>query len=322
MVRTASQKCRKGSTLLRSGANRKQAMEGTIAMERFNRLLIVLPVLLLVPLPCCAQSTGQPDLPSPRPAESSAIPAQKQGATEQVPTPIPLELPAKPSQLSPLEVPPPNQGEVVKLPLPPTEPGDLRFPINLATALRLSDARPLIVAAAQASAWVAEAKLQEAWTLWLPDLNLGFDYIRHDGNGPDTLRGVNIPGGENALGQNSPGSFGRPQNQNINFFYAGGALFYLQYLTDDIFQPLAARQKLNSARWNIQTAKNDALLATALAYFDVHKWRGGYAGAIDVVIKARKLVEEINDLSRDLVPAFEVDRARNFLANMEQHALI
>ncbi len=210
----------------------------------------------------------------------------------------------------------------MKLPLPPLEPGDLRFPINLATALRLSDARPLIVAAAQASAWVAEAKLQEAWTLWLPDLNLGFDYIRHDGNGPDTIRGVNIPGGENALGQNAPGSFGRGQNQNINFFYAGGALFYLQYLTDDIFQPLAARQKLNSARWNIQTAKNDALLATALAYFDVHKWRGGYAGAIDVVLKGRKLVEEINDLSRDLVPAFEVDRARNFLANMEQHALI
>ncbi len=294
-------------------------------MERFNRLLIVFMVVLLPlfrTLPCCAQAPNQPDLPSPRPAESSSIPAQKQGATEQVPTPIPLELPAKPSQLSPLEVPPPNAGEVVKLPLPPTEPGDLRFPINLATALRLSDARPLIVAAAQASAWVAEAKLQEAWTLWLPDFQLGFDYIRHDGNGPDTLRGVNIPGGQNAFGQNAPGSFGRPQNQNINFFYAGGALFYLQYLTDDIFQPLAARQKLNSARWNIQTAKNDALLATALAYFDVHKWRGGYAGAIDVVIKARKLVEEINDLSRDLVPAFEVDRARNFLANMEQHALI
>ena len=39
------------------------------------------------------------------------------------------------------------------------EPTDFRFPINLATALRLSDARPLIVAAAQASVWVAEAEL-------------------------------------------------------------------------------------------------------------------------------------------------------------------
>jgi outer membrane protein TolC len=301
------------------------ADKGAMPMERFNRLPIIITALLLSwvdPLPCCAQPPGQPDLPAPGPSPSSPIPAPLQGASEQVPTPIPLELPAKPSQLSPLEVPPPAGGEVVKLPLPPLEAGDVRFPINLATALRLSDARPLIVVAAQASAWVAEARVQEAWAHWLPDLNLGFDYIRHDGNGPDTLRGTNIPGGENAFGQNSPGSFGRPQNQNINFFYTGGALFYMQYLTDDIFGPLAARQALNSTRWNIQTAKNDALLATALAYFDVHKWRGTYAGAIDVVIKARKLVAEIDELSRDLVPAFEVDRARNFLANMEQEAVI
>jgi hypothetical protein len=300
-------------------------MKGTMPMERFNRLPIVLTVLLLAwssPLPCSAQPPVQSELPSPRPAQASPILPANQGASEQVPTPIPLELPAKPSQLSPLEVPPPAGGEVVKLPLPPLEPGDLRFPINLATALRLSDARPLVVVAAQASAWVAEAKMQEAWTIWLPDLNLGFDYIRHDGNGPDTLRGVNIPVGENSHGQNTPGSFGRPQDQNINFFYTGGALFYMQFLTDAIFEPLAARQNLNSARWNIQTAKNDALLATALAYFDVHKWRGTYAGAIDVVIKARKMVAEIDELSRDLVPAFEVDRARNFLADMEQQAVI
>ena len=46
---------------------------------------------------------------------------------------------------------------------------DLRFPINLATALRLSDARPLIVAAAQARVWVAEAELTRAKVLWIPD---------------------------------------------------------------------------------------------------------------------------------------------------------
>ena len=41
----------------------------------------------------------------------------------------------------------------------PIEPTDHRFPVNLATALRLSDARPLMVAAAQAGVWVAEAEL-------------------------------------------------------------------------------------------------------------------------------------------------------------------
>lgn len=299
-------------------------------MDRFNRWPIVLMIWLL---PCLGLSSGRAQNPAPpptaipssNPATNPDLPAPtpvaNRGASEQIPTPMKLQLPAKPSQLSPLEVPPPNAGEVVKLPLPPLEPGDMRFPINLATALRLSDARPLIVVAAQASAWIAEAKMQEAWTIWLPDLNLGFDYIRHDGNGPDTLRGVNIPVGENSHGQNTPGSFGRPQDQNINFWYSGGALFYMQFLTDAIFMPLAAKQNLNSARWNIQTAKNDALLATAMAYFDVHKWRGTYAGAIDMVIKGRKLIAEIEDLRRDLVPEVEVDRARNFAADLEQQAV-
>src|SRR5581483_1369427 len=67
----------------------------------------------------------------------------------------------------------------------PLESTDFRFPINLATALRLSDARPLIVAAAQAGVWVAEAELTRSKLLFVPTLNMGFDYIRHDGGGPD-----------------------------------------------------------------------------------------------------------------------------------------
>ena len=51
--------------------------------------------------------------------------------------------------------------------MPTPMPTDLRFPINLATALRLSDARPLIVAAAQARVWVAEAELTQAKVLWV-----------------------------------------------------------------------------------------------------------------------------------------------------------
>ncbi len=87
----------------------------------------------------------------------------------------------------------------------PLEPDDLGFPINLATALRLSDARPLIVAAAQASVWVAEAQLTHAKVLWVPTLTLGGDYIRHDGGGPDFNKGV----------MTAP---------SVNYFYAGGGL--------------------------------------------------------------------------------------------------
>src|SRR5690242_3603720 len=53
-----------------------------------------------------------------------------------------------PSQKSPLELPPPPDRQNERnLTLPPLEPGDRVFPINLAVALRLSDARPIIVAA-------------------------------------------------------------------------------------------------------------------------------------------------------------------------------
>ncbi len=81
-----------------------------------------------------------------------------------------------PPALSPSAAPgtgPISQHQSVDLKPAPLEPSDLRFPINLATALRLADARPLLVAAAQASVWVAEAQLTRAKILWVPQLNIG-----------------------------------------------------------------------------------------------------------------------------------------------------
>jgi outer membrane protein TolC len=339
-------------------------MEGAIPMERFNKLLIVLTVLLLPQLgllPCRAQPPGPPPAtspvadapgspPAPVPARSEAErPLAAPQPTTSPPRTAPprdqerAETSSRPSQKSPLEKPAPAGGEVLDLKPPPLQPGDLRLPINLATALRLADARPVIVATAQASAWMSEADLQKAKVLWVPSLNMGAAYVRHDGFGPDFNRGVNVPTGLNALGQNSPGSFGRPLNNNINIFMGGGGLtftpsfpnyFYqpvpagpllpspqMQFLTDIFFEPLRARQDLNAKRWDIQGAKNDALLMTAQAYFNVHKYRGQYAVAIDAVQRGRKLVREIADLSRDLVQAVEIDRARNLLADLEQNAV-
>lgn len=201
----------------------------------------------------------------------------------------------------------PVEGKV-NLKNPPLEASDLAFPINLATALRLSDARPLIVAGAQAAAWVSEARLQRAQVLWVPSFNIGADYYRHEGLGPDLKGGVNNPAS--------------PLFQNVSFLYAGGGLTQAVAMTDAIFQPLAARQVLNSRRWNIQTAKNDAVLAAAQAYFSVQQYRGMYAGALDAVARGRKLVERVASLSRDLVPRVEVNRALRLLADLEQQAAL
>jgi outer membrane protein TolC len=184
----------------------------------------------------------------------------------------------------------------------PLEPADVRFPINLATALRLSDARPIVVAMAQASVWVAEAQLQRARVLWIPTLNIGFDYIRHDGGGPDFNKGI----------MTAP---------SVNFFYGGAGAILNVGTTDAIFLPLAARQTLNARHWEIQSAKNDALMTTAMAYFSVHQQRGMYTGALYCIERGHDLIERIAQLSRDLVPRVEVDRARNLVADLEQQAV-
>jgi outer membrane protein TolC len=189
----------------------------------------------------------------------------------------------------------------VKLKTAPLEPSDVALPINLATALRLSDARPLIVAAAQASVWVAEAQLTRAKLLWVPSFVFGFDYIRHDGGGPDINKGVMTV-------------------NTTNFFYGGGGLTGSVNLTDVFFMPLVARQDLNARGYDIQTAKNDALLQTSDAYFQVHRWRGTYAGYLYTVERGHDLIQRIEELSKDLVPRVEVDRARNFVADLEQSA--
>jgi outer membrane protein TolC len=190
----------------------------------------------------------------------------------------------------------------MKLKPAPLAPQDVRLPINLATAMRLSDARPLVVAAAQASVWVAEADLTRAKVIWVPTLNIAFDYIRHDGGGPDFNKGV----------MTTPAS--------VNLFYGGGGLTQYVNLTDAIFQPLVARKVLDARQWDVQTTKNDVLLQTANAYFSVHQSRGTYAGNLYTVGRGQELVRKIDQLSRDLVAKDEVDRVRNVVADLEQRA--
>ena len=145
----------------------------------------------------------------------------------------------------------------------PMAPTDVRFPINLATALRLSDARPLIVAAAQASVWVAEAELTQAKVLWLPDLNHRLRLHPPRRRRPRLQQGDHDRAEHELLLRRC-----RPLGIELGIIST----------TDAIYQPLVARQVLNSRHWDVQAAKNDALMQTADAYFMVHQSRGMYAG--------------------------------------------
>ena len=276
-------------------------------MERSGKRPVILATLLLPWLghaPCRGQMPIPPPLlarpaaSSARPCQAPAAPSTEDPASRRLDQSLPQAVPLPPTG----PIPTPASDDLgVKLQPAPLEPSDIPLPINLATALRLSDARPLIVAAAQAGVWVAEAQLTRANVLWIPRLNIGFDYIRHDGGGPDFNKGI----------LTAP---------SVNYFYGGAGMDQYVASTDAIFEPLAARQVLNSRQWDIQAAKNDALLQTAEAYFSVHRDRGMFTGALYAVERGRDLVERVASLTRDLVPRDELDRARTMLADLEQQA--
>jgi len=235
-----------------------------------------------------------PAFGTPRPGEA-ARPARVAQA-EADPSARAGAIPPMLSSTSPLD-----RGSSLSMKSAPFESVDRRFPINLATALRLSDARPLVVAAAQAGVWVAEAQLTRSKVLWIPMLNFGFDYIRHDGGGPDINKGI----------MTAP---------SYNYFMGGAGASLNLNLTDSYYRPLAARQVLNARHWEVQTAKNDVLQETADAYFRVHQARGMYAGALYAVERGHVLIDKITDLSKEFVPRVEVDRVQNMVADLEQRA--
>ena len=175
---------------------------------------------------------------------------------------------------------------------------ELPLPINLATALRLSNARPLVVAAAQARIRIAAAQYEKANVLWLPDITMGGAYIYHSG-GKQNINGDLIVVDENS-------------------FYGGGSLRLNVATTDAIFEPLAAQQELRARRIDLQAARNEALLATADAYFTVHQARGTYAAMRDAADRGAKLVRHIERLARGLTPRDEIYRSRTLLAELEE----
>jgi outer membrane protein TolC len=187
---------------------------------------------------------------------------------------------------------------VARFPPAAPDPTDRPLPINLATAVRLSGGRPVIIVAAQASVQLASAELEKARALWLPSFNVGVGYYRHDGST-----------------QGQSGSF---YINSKDQFFAGAGVTARVDTADAIFAPLAARQVLRSREIDVQTARNDALLATAEAYFNVQQARGVLAGTIDVVNKGLELRHAI-DAQRTLASRpTDQHRARALLAEFDE----
>ncbi len=196
-----------------------------------------------------------------------------------------------------LEIPDPGPAPVAT---PAHAPCDRPLPINLPTALKLANVRPIDVAVASQRIELALGQLAQAQALWLPTLYLGTDYYRHDGQLQDVQGNV----------------FGTSKSGML-LGVGPSAVFAL---SDALFAPLAARQEFRARQAALQTAQNDSLLAVAEAYFNVQQARGNLAAAEDVARRAAVLVRRAEVLSRqaELIPELEVVRTRALAARSLQ----
>jgi outer membrane protein TolC len=183
--------------------------------------------------------------------------------------------------------------------IPETNP----LPINLPTALQLAGVRPIDITVAAQRTQIAAAELQKANLYWLPTLYIGADYQRHDGQIQDVA--------------------GRVFTTSRSSVFVGAGPVLSFGVTDAIYGPLAARQVLQAARANEQTAANNNMLAVAENYFVVQQSRGELAGAQEALRRSEDLIRRIDQLAGDrevggLIAPVESNRARTELARRRE----
>ncbi|MFO0849348.1 MAG: TolC family protein [Gemmataceae bacterium] len=205
--------------------------------------------------------------------------------------PLPAPPPAAPAAL-------PAASEPSLPPTPPAADAGQPLPIDLPTALRLAGSNPLDIAVAAERVRVAGAQLDRANVLWVPTLNLGVDYFRHDGRLQDIV-GTVFTTSKSAI-----------------LFGAGPQA--VVPTADAWYVPLAARQVARARQAEVIAARNDSTLAVAEAYFNVQQARGEVAGAAEATRRAAELVRRAEQLAPGLVPTVEVNRAKAELARRKQ----
>ena len=153
---------------------------------------------------------------------------------------------------------------------PTAPPSDEAMPIDLPTALRLVDANSPTVALARDRVQEAYLRERDAELAWLPDLQAGTNYNRHDGRD-----------------QNSNGTIFEVSKQNL--FVSGGAT--LDWDTAEIlFGRLAAQRLTEAAQASARAVSSDVQLDVATAYLDLLQAYGEYAIDADALARAEEML--------------------------------
>jgi outer membrane protein TolC len=167
------------------------------------------------------------------------------------------------------------------------------LPIDLPTALRLVNASNPTIALARERVTEADYRLREAEVAWLPDLQAGPAYQRHDGQV-----------------QNAAGNVFTTSKSSL--FAGGGAA--LNWDTSNIyFGPLIARQLVNAQAANAQAVTNNVQLDVALAYLDLLWVFAAQAVNADTLRRAEEMLQNAEAAEKSglgKTPA-DVTRARS-----------
>jgi outer membrane protein TolC len=162
--------------------------------------------------------------------------------------------------------------------------------ITLATALTLCEANAVDIRIADERVQVAQAQHDRANLLWLPNLNFGIDYYRHDGQIQDIV--------------------GEVFTTSRTAMLLGAGPQAVVSTSDAVFAPLVTQQVARAAHFDAKASRNDTSLAVALAYFTLQQTRGEVAGAAEALRRADDLVARAEKLAPDLAPELEVNRAK------------
>jgi outer membrane protein TolC len=241
------------------------------------------------PVPCVA-------IPQPGMAGASADPRVRLVAY--APGTEPPSVPAPPDNQ--LQTKPSGPQTAGPLPLPPgppqpdsaPEPTVEVLPVDLPTALRLTNANNPTIALARERVEEAYAAQRQADVAWLPNLQAGPEYNRHDGR-DQTTQGPIITVSK--------------QNLYIN----GGAT--LDWNTSDIlFGPLVAERLVEAQSAAAQVTSSDVQLSAAQAYLDLLQIHGALAINADTLVRTKEMLD--NSASADKAgltkTAGDINRAR------------
>jgi outer membrane protein TolC len=180
-----------------------------------------------------------------------------------------------------------------------SDPRPRGLPINLAAALKLAGVAPLDIAAATVQVQQGLAVLLQAKSLWIPNINGGVDYSRHDGKQQNIFTGALFQKGRQS-------------------FFVGGGPYANFAIADAVYEPLVARRVVAAREADVQTARNDALLSVAQAYFALQDARGRLVGADATIVRARRLVDLAVGLAPGLIAPLEINRSKAELQSLLQ----